>query len=155
MKFNEAKILREQLSKFRSELPRMTDVMLTVALNHSVENFRKQGFDDSTVEPWQPRKRDRYRTKGGRVVNDTSRAILIGKGSGRLRRSLRKRRTSMLSGSLTSSLPYANIHNEGLTGRAWGKYTFKMAKRQFVGNSRNMNRKIEKALELKINRIFK
>lgn len=135
MKFNEAKLLRDQLAKFKSELPRMTDLMLTVAVTHSTENFAKQGFDDVGVQKWKERKRERKR--------DFGKAILVQ--SGRLRRSLRKKRLNALSGVITSPLPYANRHNEGI----------KMPKRQFVGNSRNMVRKIERALELKIDRIFK
>ncbi len=136
MKFNEAKILRDHLAKFKAELPRMTDVMLTVAQNHSTENFAKQGFDDIGVQKWEPRKRTRTR--------DIGKAILVQ--TGRLRRSLRKKRLNALSGVLFSPLPYAKRHNEGLD---------RMPKRQFVGNSRNMVKKIERALELKINRIFK
>ena len=135
MKFNEAKILRDHLAKFKAELPRMTDVMLTVAVTHSTENFAKQGFDDIGIEKWKERKRTRTR--------DIGKAILVQ--SGRLRRSLRKKRLTSLSGVISSPLPYAKRHNEGE----------RMPKRQFVGNSRNMVKKIERAMSLKIDRIFK
>lgn len=134
MKFDEAKILRSQLKKFQAELPRMTDLMLTVAVTHSTENFAKQGYDDLGVKKWAPRQRTRTR--------DIGKAILVQ--SGRLRRSLRKKRLTALSGVIFSPLPYARRHNEGLD----------MPQRQFVGNSINMVKKIERALELKINRIF-
>lgn len=150
MKFNEAKLLRNQLAKFKAEAPKMTDVMLTIALNHSVENFRKQGFEDVGVEKWKTRKtetsRERKRTE--RVGN---RAILVK--SGALRRSLRKKKLTAFSGTISSPLIYAKVHNDGLrTGRGSG---FKMPKRQFVGNSSKMVRKIENALAQKIDRIFK
>ena len=37
--------------------------------------------------------------------------------------------------------PYAQIHNEGLMGKAFGKYPFKMPKRQFIGQTRELTNK--------------
>lgn len=153
MKFNEAKKIRKHMEQFKQELPKMTDIMLVTAVNHFSDNFKKQGFDNNGVEKWQARKRKFYRTRSGKRVDDTSRGILIGKGSGRLSRSLRKRRLNLLSGVITSPLIYARVHNEGLrAGRGGG---FKMPKRQFVGYSESLNRKIKARLEGRINQIFK
>lgn len=153
MKFNEAKKLMKVREQLKQELPKMTDIMLTTAVNHFSDNFKKQGFDNNGVEKWQPRKRKFYRTRSGKRVDDTTRGILIGKGSGRLSRSLRKRRLTLLSGVITSPLIYARVHNEGLrAGRGAG---FKMPKRQFVGYSESLNRKIKARLEGRINQIFK
>jgi len=185
MKYDQAKILRDQLKRFNQEAPRLTDIMLVEALNHSVENFAKQGFDDVGVRKWKERKNDNEKGK--------TRAILVK--SGRLRRSIKKRRTSKFSGVLSSNLPYANVHNEGgiidvkahkrtatrtvrirgNSGFVNGKFTkgrskkmtlqgerhnvsghaYKMPKRQFVGNSRNMVKKIEARLKQKIDNIFR
>lgn len=185
--------VREQL---KQELPKMTDIMLTTAVNHFSDNFKKQGFDNNGVEKWQPRKRKFYRTRSGKRVDDTTRGILIGKGSGRLSRSLRKRRLTLLSGVITSPLIYARVHNEGgeinrdggkmlmfyrevatniqtrktlkrfasKTGKRKathameveiGAHKIKMPKRQFVGYSESLNRKIKARLEGRINQIFK
>jgi phage gpG-like protein len=161
MIYNEAKILRQGLARFKAEAPKLIDTALVVALNHSVQSFRDQGFTDDGFKPWKQRKdrTDQYKrgkqrnASGGTVSLNLGRAILVGKGSGKLRRSLRKKRLTAFSGVLSSPLVYANVHNEGLrSGRGSG---FKMPKRQFVGNSRNMIKKIENALAQKIDRIFK
>jgi len=54
----------------------------------------------------------------------------------------------------TGALPYAKIHNDGLQGRAFGKHNFKMPKRQFVGYSQTLNKKILSKIDSKIKRIF-
>ncbi len=142
MKFDEAKILRKQLTRFKAEIPKMTETMLTLAVNEFTENFRKQGFEDRTLKKWEPRKRQRQR--------DNGRAILVK--SGALRRSLRKRRLTAFSGIIYSPLDYAKVHNEGLrSGRGSG---FKIPKRQFVGDSYKLRQKVIVTLERNINKIF-
>lgn len=159
MIYNEAKILRQGLARFKVEAPKLIDVALTVANNHFTQSFRDQGFTDAGFTPWKQRKdkSDKYKrgrqrdASGGTVSLNLGRAILVK--SGALRRSLRKKRLTAFSGTISSPLVYAKVHNEGLrAGRGSG---FKMPKRQFVGNSAKMVRKIENALAQKIDRIFK
>jgi phage gpG-like protein len=151
-KFNESRKLKLPLQKFKREAPKLVDIMLTDARNFFEENFRKQGFDNNSVAKWEPRKREFYRTRSGKIVDDTTRGILIGKGRGRLWRSLRKKRLNAFSGLIFSEVPYAKVHNEGLrAGRGRG---FKMDKRQFVGYSEKLNKKLRFKIESKINNIF-
>jgi len=77
--------------------------------------------------------------------------------SGDLRRSIRFDTVNKanLSVRIASDLPYAKIHNDGLTGRAWGKAPFKMPKRQFIGDSWNLNEKVKKILITNIDKGFK
>lgn len=152
MGFNEARKLKIPAQKVKKQIPRIVDTMLTEGRNFFEGNFRKQGFDDTTVQRWQPRKRTHYRTRSGKVVDDRNRAILVK--TGRLKRSLRKKRISSFAGIIFSEVPYANIHNDGLTGRAFGRYMFKMPKRQFVGHSNKLNKKLRLIIERKINVIF-
>lgn len=123
-----------------------------------VENFRKQGFDDASVEKWKPRKQ--YEHRHARNAKQAmkfglGRAILVK--SGDLRRSIKRMppQKSNLSIRIVSDLPYAKIHNEGLEGNAFGKHKFKMPKREFMGNSFNLNERIKKILYKRLDLVFK
>lgn len=122
------------------------------AKNFFVENFRKQGFDDKTVQRWKPRKRTTYRTKSGRIVNDTTRAILVKTGD--LRRSIiRVPNRAAMSVKIQTDLIYAKVHNEGLrAGRGKG---FNMPKRQFIGDSYNLNEKVKAVIVKRLDKVFK
>lgn len=122
------------------------------AKNFFVENFRKQGFDDKTVQRWKPRKRTTYKTKSGRIVNDTTRAILVKEGD--LRRSIiRVPNRAAMSVKIQTDLIYAKVHNEGLrAGRGKG---FIMPKRQFIGDSYNLNEKVKAVLVKRLDKVFK
>lgn len=122
------------------------------AKNFFVENFRKQGFDDKTVQRWKPRKRTTYRTKSGRIVNDTTRAILVKTGD--LRRSIiRVPNRAAMSVKIQTDLIYAKVHNEGLrAGRGKG---FIMPKRQFIGDSYNLNEKVKAVIVKRLDKVFK
>lgn len=131
----------------RTQLEASLVLMGRTAKTFFTDNFRKQGFEDKTVSKWKPRKDTGKRSQG--------RAILVK--SGDLRRSIRfdTVNKSNLSVRIATDLPYAKIHNEGLTGKAWGKAPFKMPKRQFIGDSYVLNEKIKKVLLTNINKAFK
>lgn len=135
MRFNEARKLIEFSKKIEAVVGDFATIAGTEAINHFTLNFRKQGFDDDGVKKWQPRKRERKR--------DSGRAILIK--TGQLRRSLIKRKADKSAVYIISSLPYANRHNEGIKG---------MPKRQFVGDSRKLNRNILRIMDKRIQRAF-
>ncbi len=80
-----------------------------------VSSFRKQGWDDKSVQKWKPRKRTTYKTKGGKTVDDTTRATLVKTGD--LRRSIIRdpANRAALSIKIHTDLPYAKIHNDGGT----------------------------------------
>ena len=122
------------------------------AKNFFVENFRKQGFDDKTVEKWKARKKKKYTTKSGKVVDDTTRAILVKTGD--LRRSIiRVPNRSALNVKIQTDLIYAKVHNEGLrAGRGKG---FIMPKRQFIGDSYNLNEKVKAVIVKRLDKVFK
>ena len=144
-------------------------------VNFALDNFDKQGFDTGTVvRKWQPRKHgDR---PGG--------AILVGKQSGRLRRSIRQLRRTDTSVWVGSDEVYSGIHNEGGTLRVtvtpksrryfWAMYyetkkdywkwmaltkkpqlTIKMPERRFLGNSAELDRRIIRLIERELEKIFK
>ena len=160
-----------------------------------VDSFRKQGFDDKNVQKWKPRKRTTYKTKGGKTVNDTTRAILVKTGD--LRRSIIRNpaNRAALTIKISTDLPYAKVHNDGETinvggrkgsgtitrsirgsagfkdgkftkGRAkkvtfqgkeytTGSYAINMPKRQFMGDSYNLNEKVKAVIVKRLDNIFK
>ena len=117
-----------------------------VAAKHFDNSFVNEGFTYNSLMKWRERKRpDRYKHK-------------ILQKSGKLRRSIKTNvftTKDMFEIRFKSSLPYAAIHNEGLTGKAWGKYPFKMPKRHFMGYSRAFDLRIQKMFNRKIKSIFK
>lgn len=78
----------------------------TEAVSFTKDNFRSQGFRDTTLNPWQNRKSGAKRNNG--------RALLVQ--SGRLKRSIRKLRISSHSVTIGSDVPYASAHNDGFKG---------------------------------------
>ena len=148
-KFN----LKGAEKKARKALENAVVEIGNTAKNFFVENFRKQGFDDKTVQRWKPRKRTTYKTKSGRIVNDTTRAILVKEGD--LRRSIiRVPNRAALNVKIQTNLDYAKIHNEGLMGKAFGKHPFKMPKRQFIGDSYNLNEKVKAVIVKRLDKVF-
>jgi phage gpG-like protein len=111
-----------------------------------VDSFRKQGWDDRTIEHWQPRKRTTYRTRSGRIVDDTTRAILVKTGD--LRRSIIRNpaNRAALTIKISTDLVYAARHNNGLKN---------MPKRQFMGDSYNLNEKVKAVIVKRLDNIFK
>lgn len=141
--FAEHKKILKDLQVFKPQLEKVVDAMGVLAANHFTTSFRNQGFTDETLERWQPRKR----TERSRLGN---RAILVK--SGRLRRSIRTKRFGLLAVKILTDVPYASVHNNGeRSGRGRG---FKMPKRQFIGYSGVLNRKIISKLDVTIKRIF-
>jgi phage gpG-like protein len=140
----------QQVKELKSKLP---EPLGQIAKGFFQSNFRKQGFDDVVVEKWQARK---GQILGGIAMiskkSDHSRAILIGKGSGQLKMSIHLVTATFQKIRIESDLPYSKIHNEGLQGRAFGKYNFKMPKRQFMGESQNLNKKIKSKVKKEIKR---
>jgi phage gpG-like protein len=150
MKFSEAKKIVAKMNEAKKEIENLVTIMGTEALNHFTASFRNQGFTNQSLERWQPRKRETD-TRGRKDRNRASRAILVR--TGELRRSLQKRNLGRYSVVIKSDKIYANVHNEGLrAGRGRG---FTMKKRQFVGYSETLNRKLQQRINMRLNRIFK
>lgn len=140
--------------KLQKKSKKKVGQIVTVAANESKnffeENFTRQGFLDRSLKAWKKRK----------DKSDPGRAVLTGKanrrGSGRrLRRSiavLRKNNTRAVIGIRGSAGKYAAVHNFGLrSGRGKG---FKMPKRQFIGKSKQLDKKIIKLVQRMLKRLL-
>ena len=135
--------------KARAKLPKLIAEM---SVNHFRMNFRKQGFEDTTVEKWKPRKKPDYTGKGKRRrEKKTKRGILIGSGSGKkLSRSIRQLKISKNTIIVGSTVHYAGVHNYGLrAGRGKG---FTMPQRKFIGHSNKLNKNITKLIFRQVRR---
>lgn len=80
-----------------------------VAVNFSLENFRRQGFLGHTFQPWRSRKNP---TKWGQAPVRNGRSLLVL--TARLRRSVRITRTGSDGVLVGSDVPYASVHNDGM-----------------------------------------
>jgi len=141
----------------------MLDIIGVEAVNHFEESFENEGFTDVALKKWEPRKatdrrgRDitRYRTARigkpgqlnayGRRIQ--GRAILTGHNSGgdKLRNSLRYT-TGNSKVDIVTDKDYAKTHNEGEGN---------MPKRQFMGHSAQLDRKILKKIDKQLKKILK
>ena len=82
----------------------------------------------------------------------TKRGILIGPGAD-LMNSIRVVESSPVRIAVGTDLPYAGVHNEGGTIRIFGKKKVKVARRQFIGESRELLEELEKTMLERIDRI--
>jgi len=150
----------KRYEKFRRELPK---VIGNTAVNFAKDNFRKQGFQDGGVKRWKERQQ-----------RDTGRAILVKAGA--LKRSIRVTRTTRNRVWIGSDRPYAKIHNEGgrITSTARvrqhtrrtragrtsvGAHTRQMntniPQRQYIGASKELNRRIRKTIRNRLRTVLR
>jgi len=148
-----APLLSEDQRHWNNEKRKLAALISNEAVNFFTESFRRQGFTDQRLSKWKPRKGEKARTGKTRVKDKEARGILIGKGSGnKLSRSIRALNTSKKKVLVGSTVKYAGVHNYGLrAGRGAG---FKMPKRQFIGHSKQLARRIRKIIVRKVNRSF-
>lgn len=156
--------LQRKMEQAARELPaKIVQVMEAEGLAFIEKNFRDQGFNDSGLSKWKPRKttdrkgRDitRYRTNRRGNAGDftkfgrenLNRAILVGHNTGgdKLKNSFRARR-GKLSVKFYTYKKYAQRHNEGLDG---------MPKRQFLGKSKYLENKIGAKITTILDQTFK
>jgi phage gpG-like protein len=111
-----------------------------LAVNQFKKNFRSQGFEDTSIDPWKARKKNYDKNK------NQNRGILIGPGGGHLRKSIKilgMPGNNVIIG--TSGIQYAKRHNSGLKG---------MPKRQFIGNSHKLETAMGKKIENHISKLW-
>lgn len=133
--------------------PRLPNLAATIAVQFSKDRFRQQAWVDNNTQPWKRRKNEKRKDKG--------RAILVK--SGRLKRSIRKIRTTATTAVVGTDVPYASVHNHGFRGVVSGtsklgnafSRKMTMPRRQFMGESIVLSRKIERAFTAELIRAIK
>ena len=135
--------INQQLARFKAERMKISSAISLMARKHFSSNFNNQGFDGKA---WKNVKRRTNPTKRDIKNGGSTRAILYGKKSGVLSKSITGTVRSWDKIVIGTTVDYAKFHNEG---------TAKIPKRQFIGDSEILNKKIVNLIESKINAIFK
>jgi len=139
-----------KLNEIRSRLPaaikRLPGIAKVEGLRFIADNFKNEGFEEKTgsYKPWKKKA-----AKGSR-----KNTLMGEKRGGSLKRSWKQETTeSEKQVEFTSSLPYAEVHNEGLTaGRPPG---FTMPERKMIGDSEALSKRIEGKFDRMVDDIFK
>jgi hypothetical protein len=134
----------KNIQKFNTFKLTAPKVIANNSLNWFLEGFRKGGGQtDESKSGWQPRK-PRKNESG------TRRSNLIK--SGALRRDLQVLKAVFGKIVLgTRNIPYATRHNEGITDRLGRE----MPKREFIGDSKELNEKNIKELEKMLDNVMR
>lgn len=129
----------------KRDLPR---VIKREGLAFIADNFAKQGFQTGKgVEKWKKRKPPKSRKEQRRQ----GRNILVDRGH--LRRSWEQESTEKPGQVIfQSSHPAAEVHNEG--GKAGRGKGFQMPKRQMIGDSEELNARVEKKIDSLMDKIL-
>lgn len=160
--------LDQVLKGFKKEKKELPTILGNLAKNHFVEGFRKGGGQtDDSAGGWKER------------GTDPGRAILVK--SGKLRRDIRVRKKSfsrIVVGTGNITTDYAEAHNKGATmtvtkkqkgyfiaqynknksdfwKRMIGAKTITIPKREYIGHSRELSKKLSKRIHREINRTWK
>lgn len=146
-----------RLSKATQKIPGRAAV---VAVNFSKERFIRKNWVNTSRKAW-PKRKEGRKGRGSLMVR-----------TGRLKRSIRKIRVTNQYILIGTDVPYAKVHNEGgkveksvtvrehqrriTRGRKGGRATVKshkrnvkltVPKRQFIGQSAVLRRRIERLIE--------
>lgn len=115
------------------------------AKDHFQENFKKSGFVNNGLHPWTRSKRI------GTAKDSAGSYGTLLSGRNHLYSSINYK-PERGKVTISNEVPYARVHNEGLrAGRGRG---FKMPKRQFIGESRELTKKVEEIIETEIGKIL-
>lgn len=126
-------------------------VLGNVAKNFFLEAFKKGGFTDIGFKRWRQRRKRLGRGRTSPTLKEAANLVL----SGKLRRSIKVRPATFKLTRIFTNLGYAAIHNFGLQGLAFGKTPFKMPEREFIGDSKTLERKLERRIIREIDKVFK
>ncbi|WP_370408967.1 phage virion morphogenesis protein [Tenacibaculum dicentrarchi] len=120
-------------------LSKMTSEAGVIAVKFSKDRFRQKNWVDTSQEKWTPRKQKR------------AGSLLVGPGSGRLKKSIRKISEGKYYVLIGTDVPYAQIHNEGGTIKATARVRAHSRTRKgrnqpikVKAHTRQMNTKIPK-----------
>jgi phage gpG-like protein len=132
------------------------------AVAHFRENFGKEGFVDGGLHPWpEVKRRDPdspwygYSPVTKSRFSPTRASDRILHDTGELMDSIDYRVTGPGEATISSDKPYAHVHNEGGYAKIFGKKLFIMPRRQFIGESQELNERIISELTRDIAKILK
>ena len=134
--------LNKRKTEFISAKTKLPLKLANDVQRHFLKGFRRGGGStDSSIGGWAKRKTSRSARERKRSVG---RALLVR--SGKLRSDIRKRKVSFRNVTVgTRSIPYAGFINDG---------TPRMEQREFIGDSRVLEKKIENRISNELDKIF-
>ncbi|MCD6017272.1 MAG: phage virion morphosis family protein [Bacteroidetes bacterium] len=174
MKNNQANKLKKFLKDHKQAVEEFVVVMGVEAKNHFVRNFNRQGFLDEAVDPWQKRKNKRGSGRGIliktgdlkrsiRIIRKSRNGVTIGSDlpyakihneGGSISKSARNATLNFKIKSNGSSR-FAKAKNANFQQDVHiGKHTIRMPKRQFIGHSGQLTRKLALMLRAEIRKVF-
>lgn len=118
----------------------------TIAVQHFRDNFRQEGFVDSSLQPWKPSKR-----KSDPKNPDNAYKTLHSRRE-HLSRSIQKKVAPGVA-TVYTDVPYAAAHNEG-TNRAGRNHRVKIPKRQFIGRSKRLEDKVRDMIDREVRKVI-
>ncbi len=141
----------KHLQQHKEQLSRLITRTLPVkagteAVNHFRDNFRKEGFVDSSLQQWKPSKR-----KSNPKHPDQAYNTLMSRRNN-LYKSIRKE-TAPGKVTVYTNVPYAAAHNEG-TNRAGRNHQVRIPKRQFMGHSKQLDDKVRRMIDAEVRKII-
>ncbi len=139
------------LKKHQNEVKRAIERTIPVkagneAVMHFRDNFRKEGFVDESLQKWKPSKRKSDPKHPDRAYN-----TLMSRRNN-LYKSIKKR-VAPAKVIISTDVPYAAAHNEG-TNNAGRSHKVKIPKRQFMGPSKQLDKKVKKIIDEELTRIL-
>lgn len=147
----------EKLHEFITDS--LPDIAGVEAVQHFQDNFEKEGFTDNGTSPWPEVERRKPESPwygfqyGSKGPSSTRAADKILKDSGELQDSIdyEKKQGEAV---IYSDKPYAAVHNEGQEAKIFGKKSFTMPKRQFIGHSEELDGKVIDIIKEEIEKII-
>jgi phage gpG-like protein len=152
------------ISRFRDKLFSILPTIVAVeGQTHFEESWDNQGFTDKSLKKWKKRKGPKQYTKAHNETaaskafkkKDTGRAILVGQSTDTKGTHLKDTIRSDANSArviFETDKAYAQVHNEG--GRAGRGAGFIMVKRQFMGPSEELDKKIHQKLDKEMTKFF-
>lgn len=137
------------------------DIMGVEAVNHFRESFDNEGFTDEVLNPWKEVERRKpespwYGHSGqtGRFSPERTTAPILTGETGELKAATRYK---YIPGGvrISNEKPYAAVHQFGLPAKIYGKKSFTMPTRPFIGKSKALVRKIEDKIKRQLIDIIK
>jgi len=135
--------LKRTQQLFRLQKATLPKILGNEALNFFLEGFRKGGFTDKGFKKWAPRLKRLSRTRVSKTEREPSNLQM----SSSLKGSMAVRIATFFQIKIgTSGIPYAARHNLGLKN---------MPQRQFIGDSRKLERDLERRIFKEMDKVFR
>lgn len=133
-----------------------------IAVNHFRENFAKEGFIDNGLKKWAEVERRKpnspwygFAPNNKKQFSPVRAADKILKDTNELQDATDYKVTGKGEVTIVNDKPYAAVHNEGGKAYVFGKKAFQMPKRQFIGHSKELDKKILDMATKEIDKLIK